>query len=378
MIKILLGGSPCTYWSIAQKNSREVEASGQGWELFRNYLIAKEKFNPDFFLYENNKSAAKAIKEQISHELKTPLMYINSALVSAQNRERFYCFNGECEQPVDRGIFLRNILETSAVATEKGYERAKTSGRPFCINPLTSGKSRTIDAHMRKLESNLITRINHPNPAKQQYDCIVEPINTTHDGKSRTIRASYYKDGVRNFIGTNIDRKTAVAIPVKDISATTQNPKTGFDVIYNVKDSAITYKGIQYPINLPDGCYIIRKLMPIECERLQTLPDNYTSGISNTQRYKCLGNGWTAEVIIHILRSILKGIPRNEKLLILSMYDGIATGRYCLEQLGFTDVEYHAYEIDRYAKQIAMKNYPDIIQHGDAFEVRNADWRAGK
>lgn len=68
MIKLLIGGSPCTYWSIAQKNNRETEPSGLGWELFKNYLIAKEKFKPDFFLYENNKSAAKAIKEQIKKE----------------------------------------------------------------------------------------------------------------------------------------------------------------------------------------------------------------------------------------------------------------------------------------------------------------------
>ena len=65
MIKILIGGSPCTYWSVAQKKGREVEAEGLGWELFRNYLIAKEKFKPDFFLYENNKSAAQPITPRI-------------------------------------------------------------------------------------------------------------------------------------------------------------------------------------------------------------------------------------------------------------------------------------------------------------------------
>ena len=65
MIKFLIGGSPCTHWSIAQSKNREVTASGVGWELFKNYLIAKEKFKPDYFLYENNKSVAKAIKNQI-------------------------------------------------------------------------------------------------------------------------------------------------------------------------------------------------------------------------------------------------------------------------------------------------------------------------
>lgn len=117
MIKLLIGGSPCTFWSIAKKEGRETEAEGLGWELFKNYLIAKEKFKPDFFLYENNKSAAKAIKEQIKKEFKvwdgslltedTGARYIeiNSALVSAQNRQRFYVHNcGEVEQPQDRGF----------------------------------------------------------------------------------------------------------------------------------------------------------------------------------------------------------------------------------------------------------------------------------
>ena len=77
MIKLLIGGSPCTKWSIAQKKDRETTAEGEGWELFLNYKIAKEKFKPDFFLYENNKSAAQAIKDQISMELGVPLMHIN-------------------------------------------------------------------------------------------------------------------------------------------------------------------------------------------------------------------------------------------------------------------------------------------------------------
>lgn len=98
-IKILIGGSPCTHWSIAQKNNRETEPEGMGWELFKNYLIAKEKFKPDFFLYENNKSAAQAIKDQIAEEFGVGVdpdvrfTYINSALVSAQNRQRFYVTN---------------------------------------------------------------------------------------------------------------------------------------------------------------------------------------------------------------------------------------------------------------------------------------------
>ena len=97
-------------WSIARYEGREVVPSGIGWELFLNYLIAKEKFQPDFFLYENNNSIAPAIKSQISAELGVDLMMINAALVSAQNRERVYGFNWSVEQPSDRGIYLSDIL----------------------------------------------------------------------------------------------------------------------------------------------------------------------------------------------------------------------------------------------------------------------------
>jgi DNA (cytosine-5)-methyltransferase 3A len=143
--------------------------------------------------------------------------------------------------------------------------------------------------------------------------------------------------------------------------------------VYQVKDSKMLFRGEMHRIQLPDGLYVIRKLLPVECERLQTLPDGYTEGISNTQRYKCLGNGWTAEVIIHILSRLLEGIPKDEPLQVLSMYDGIGTGRYCLEQLGFSAVKYCAYEIDPYAIRVAKNNYPDIIECGDAFDIIN--WR---
>lgn len=160
---------------------------------------------------------------------------------------------------------------------------------------------------------------------------------------------------------------------------------TGQPKVYPVSNGLITIKGIEYPIKLLDGFYEMRKLTPIECERLQTLPDNYTLygindknkivQISNTQRYKTLGNGWTAEVIIHILQGILKDVPKDEEIIVLSMYDGIATGRYCLDVMGFTNIKYYAYEIDKYAISIAKYNYPDIIECGDAFQIREEDWR---
>ena len=136
-IKLLIGGSPCTKWSIAQKNGREVLPEGIGWELFENYRIAKEKFQPDIFLYENNKSAAQPIKDAIYSALgggkdsSVRLTHIDSALVSAQHRQRFYVTNfGDIEQPEDRGILLRNVLESGKDLScrEKAYTLTASYG----------------------------------------------------------------------------------------------------------------------------------------------------------------------------------------------------------------------------------------------------------
>lgn len=296
MIKLLIGGSPCTKWSIARPSDREVQASGIGWELFLNYAIAKEKFKPDFFLYENNKSADEKIKKQISEELKADIFEINSALVSAQNRERFYCFNWQVDLPKEKGLLLKDVLEEAV--DEKYYYSANkvifTGGDGVCA---------TLDIKAM----DIVKRIYSPNSKS--------PTLTTCGGGHR--QAKVYVNGRA------------------------------------------------------------RKLTPTEYERLQTMPDGYTNCVSDSQRYKGLGNGWTAEVIIHILNGALANVSKDEEIVVLSMYDGIGTGRYCLDKMGFTNVKYYAYEIDKYAIKIAKSNYPDIIECGDAFKLREADWHIG-
>lgn len=89
-VDYVIGGSPCTYWSIAQKNNRETEASGMGWELFCQYVRAIKEAKPKFFIYENNKSMSKTIRESITKTFGFEPVCINSALVSAQNRQRLY------------------------------------------------------------------------------------------------------------------------------------------------------------------------------------------------------------------------------------------------------------------------------------------------
>ena len=461
-IKLLIGGSPCTYWSIAQTNNRETKAEGMGWELFKNYLIAKEKFKPDFFLYENNKSAAQAIKDQIAEELGVGVdpdvrfTYINSALVSAQNRQRFYVTNfGDIEQPEDRGILLKDILETGYADRDNArcdtssvgrtthreylqkqqntmaYEPVDTSCMTPPCDPRGRDKSRTLSAgyqtcSQRDLRMDIETdgfmgkqgviepvyigevpehkgTYRNGRQASQQYRVystegksvacdqdsrkyIPGPVNITKDGKSQTIKAQYQQTSPANILGyTSTYGASGVAeqigcatpvewdengIPTKAISCADGKTYT----VYEVKDGQITINGKQYPIKLPDRYYIIRKLTVTECARLQTMPDDYCKAVSDSQAYKALGNGWTAEVIIHLLNHALKDVPRDEEIVVLSMYDGIATGRYCLDKMGFTNVTYHAYEIDKYPIMVAMDNYPDIIQHGDAFAVRDDNW----
>ena len=459
-MKLLIGGSPCTHWSIAQTKNRETEASGIGWELFLNYRIARDKYKPDFFLYENNKSMSPAIRAQITAELGVEPVLINSALVSAQNRQRLYWAGKRnpdgtysqvaVEQPEDMGILLRDILETGVAWSEKSYCITATEAKgsnpqqtltkhrrtmvavPIVVNGMKNGKARTVDAHMGKLENNLVPRINNPNQAKQQYDCIAEPVhigtieskakntdfdsqqyrvysldgksvtlcgngggvgaktglyavpvpvNETVEGKAQCLRATYYKDGIRNMVGNTVDRKTCVAMPVgmaagpKSILVVTAAGKSV--PVYEVRNGKIAIKGKEYPIKLADGFYIIRKLTVTECKRLQTVPDTYTFPVSDTQAYKMLGNGWTVEVIAHIM-SHFTGLT-EEPVEVLSMYDGMSCGHIALDKLGVQPwlLRYYATEIDKYAIQTTQHNFPDTVQLGDAFQVRNDDWRLG-
>lgn len=501
-MKLLIGGSPCTHWSIAQTKNRETKPSGIGWELFLNYKIARDKYQPDFFLYENNKSMSAAIREKITEELGVEPVLINSALVSAQSRQRLYWVGRRnqdgtysqvhIEQPEDRGILLRDILESGTAWREKAYTlKAQyykngianfvTNGgygatgvaEPIIVNGTESGKARTVDAHMGKLENNLVPRINNPNPAKQQYDCIAEPVrigtiendaknqehdskqyrvyspdgkattlcgegggvgaktglyavpvpepeNVTADGKAQCLRATYYKDGIRNLVGNTVDRKTCVAVPLDkngiahlgslygqhsrwgvfapegkcptitasmgmggghvpmvpkqtDEEGHCQKNPTTAKQIYEVRNGKIAIKGKEYPIKLADGFYIIRKLTVTECKRLQTVPDTYDFPVSDTQAYKMLGNGWTVDVIAHLL-SHFEGLTAGP-VEVLSMYDGMSCRHIALDKLGVDISRYYATEIDQYAIKTTMHNYPDTVQMGDAFQVRDEGWR---
>lgn len=197
----VIGGSPCTYWSIAQQpGKRETEAHGMGWDLFQQYVRAIKEAKPKYFIYENNKSMAPAIRESISGAFGFEPICINSALVSAQNRQRLYWVGirnedgtyrkADIEQPEDRGILLKDILES-------GWDLT-SNDKSFCLTARYQGAVpwNTIERGQR-------TMIAEP-----------VPLNMTKDGKSQCIRATCYKDGIRNMVGNNVDKKTCVAEPV--------------------------------------------------------------------------------------------------------------------------------------------------------------------
>lgn len=337
-VDYLIGGSPCTYWSIAKTTNRETEARGAGWELFSQYIRALNEAQPRYFIYENNKSMSKQIRASIDHEFGFEAICINSALLSAQNRNRLYWIGKrnsdgtysrvKIEQPKDKGILLRDILDSGETWRDKSV---------------------CLDAHYYK-GGNLSSL----NKQSGQRFMVANPVNTTKDGKAQTLRASCYKDGIRNMIANHVDRRTCVAEPINTVNGKSQTIKAQYQntnvnniccysstygasgvaepvrvevlpiefennvpikaksysdgktyAVYEVKDGLITIKGKEYSIKLSDGFYIIRKLTVSECKKLQTVPEWYEFPVSDTQAYKMLGNGWTCDVITHLIKAII-------------------------------------------------------------------------
>lgn len=469
-MKLLIGGSPCTHWSIAQTKNRETEASGIGWELFLNYRIARDKYQPDYFLYENNKSMSPAIRAQITAELGVEPVLINSALVSAQNRQWLYWAGKRnpdgtyrqvpVELPEDRGILLRDILETGFPLREKGYALQTGHGttaedaiarrqrnavaEPVAIKPLTEKEMEYMVRETKdgrnhfgfdyfhdatKDKSACVTANTHKGVP---YNVLAEPVrigtiendarNQDHDSQQYRVYSPDGKSVTLCGNGGGLGAKTGLyAVPISaennkvilkaidslvdrkgyvpemfnpynraEVAGKAPTLSTGSMVTsscavlifetadgkqipaYQVRDGRITIKGKEYPVKLRDGLYIIRKLTVTECKRLQTVPDTYAFPVSDTQAYKMLGNGWTVDVIAHIMGHF-EGLTA-EPVEVLSMYDGMSCGHIALGKLGAEIASYHATEIDKFAIQTTQANFPDVVQLGDAFQVREDGW----
>lgn len=420
-MKLLIGGSPCTHWSIAQTKNRETEASGIGWELFLNYRIARDKYQPDYFLYENNKSMSPAIRAQITAELGVEPVLINSALVSAQNRQRLYWVGKRnpdgtysqvaVEQPVDRGILLRDILESGVAWREKSYtldaHYGKTAGlynpkkqhsysRHMAAEPVRIGtiendaKKQDFDSQQYRVYSHdgkSVTLCGNGGGLGAKTGLYATPVDTDADGilhlgslyGQHSRWGVFAKDGkcptITASMGMGGGHVPMVPTRTDEEGHCQKNPTTAKQ-IYEVRDGKISIGNTWYPIKLRDGFYIIRKLTVRECMRLQTVPEEYVFPVSNSQAYKMLGNGWTVDVIAHIM-SHFEGLTA-EPVEVLSMYDGMSCGHIALDKLGAEITAYYATEIDKYAIQTTYHNYPDTVQLGDAFQVRDNNWRLGE
>ena len=389
-IDLILAGSPCQGFSFAGK---QLAFDDPRSALFFEFIRLLKEIKPKYFLLENVKMKQQfqdVITEQVSacypdfeggdlfgSQIK-PIL-INSALLSAQNRQRLYWTNiPNIEQPKDKGIVLRDILEDTDSWEEDTPQYLKNNfhGEPRGnqVRHIDESKAKTLTASMYK--GQIQTWIKKDKETKPKQVGIATDIKGhdilkrvySPDGKSPTLntmgggnrepkvvsgawRARSVKDGKRvawketkpkqmlelrkDFKSNSIGSVQKDSVVVKDVVEEerivvdkekrqlliAEATKKGYTVIED---------GDCFDINFPNSktrrgrnmkykCNALttasqnfmrfenlswRKLTPLECERLQTVPDNYTNHVSNTQRYKMLGNGWTVDVIAHILNNM--------------------------------------------------------------------------
>jgi site-specific DNA-cytosine methylase len=196
-----------------------------------------------------------------------------------------------------------------------------------------------------------IKGIEQPNDKKIILADILQPVNEVDD--------KYWYNVPFDYHGNDSKVCATLHISGHDILKRVNNPAFKSATLTACRGGNLQKKVYQ------DGrC---RKLTPLEYERLQTLSDGYTEGISDSQRYNSTGNGWTADVIAHILSYI----PEIYLHSVVGLFDGISCGQVALERAGKVYNQYYASEIDKYAIQIAQKNYPHTMQLGDVTKI---DW----
>lgn len=321
-IDLIMGGSPCQGFSNAGKGLNFDDTRSKLFFVFVDILNHIKQYNPKVIFLLENVKMKKDWQDIITEYMGVEPVEINSALVSAQQRRRLYWTNiKNVSQPENKGILLKDILLTNAIPfTNKSYsltasysgaviwntlERKQRTmvGVPICVNSQSGSR---CGKRKQPSLSDRIYSINAKNPAlTSSYQTkIAEPVKYCNDKNMKHLLRPY---GSRATIVNIKDEKTPTLI-----SAMGTGGGNGIyyaeigskNNMFEVKDNKITIYDKEYEIKLPNGFYSFRKLHPIECERLQTLPDNYTDGISNSQRYKALGNGWTVDVIVHILKGL--------------------------------------------------------------------------
>lgn len=292
-VDMIIGGSPCQDLSIAKQNRQGLH--GERSRLFWEYIKALTIIKPKYFLLENVASMKNEDRDAITAVLRgiypeTECIMINSALVSAQQRKRYYWTNWHVEQPEDKGIVLKDILENSCSHQDKAH---------------------CLDANYYKGASLEHTLTKHKRT--QVFEPVGAAMRTREDDNGKFKRLEVNGQEKSNAL-TSVQTDSMICEPMRigTIAGTIGSQGSriysvrGKSVCLNANGGGGGAKTGLYKIDLPDGDYIVRKLTPRECARLQTYPERCfdVANISNTQWYKAFGNGWTVDVIAHIFKQI--------------------------------------------------------------------------
>ena len=287
-IDLLMGGSPCQGFSVAGK---QLDFDDPRSKLFFEFVRLKNELQPKYFLMENVPMKQEC-QDIISKYLGVQPVTINSSLFSAQNRKRLYWTNIPFDIPTDdKGTILQDILE-DGIANEA---MTNQDGKAHCITARYNGavwwnsiqrKQRTMVQvgeadNIKGFDS--IKRIYSPNGKA--------PTLTTMQGGHREPKVAIGRIVNRRLDENGVRKDNQLELPLSTQLEISDSDKS--NCLTTVNKDNVVVEGMQW-----------RKLTPLECERLQTVPDNYTNHVSNSQRYKMLGNGWTVDVIAHIMKGI--------------------------------------------------------------------------
>jgi len=297
-IDLLIGGSPCQDLSIAKKNREGLSGSRSG--LFWEYVKVLKAIKPKYFILENVNSMPKEAKQIITETLGVEPIMINASLVSAQNRKRLFWTNIQgVALPEDRMILLRDILE------ENVDEKYQVNACSFRGRNLVDGKRK--DVLGAKTQQRLEIGGDKAHTLTKVYkDSMVRIGDIGTNAQAHRVYSLNGKSVALSALGGGQGAKTGLYRILKEPHGTVLDyyndtivPNGKAKVLGTNSQSTTAVAG-----QLVNDNSVIRKLTPIECERLQGLPDNYTEGVSNTQRYKALGNAFNVDVIAHILSFI--------------------------------------------------------------------------
>lgn len=316
-IDLLIGGSPCQGFSNAGKGLNFEDPRSKLFFTYVDILKDLKEKNPDLqFLLENVKMK-KEWQKIISDLLGVEPVKINSALVSAQNRERLYWANWKIEQPEDKGIFLKDIIEDGVVDRDKSYVVGANYHKGGTLkNYFEDGKRQLVFGATFNRNDGLGKEIDKSLPVlASDWRGLNRNQNQTAIVQGAALRNQVTKNGTEAQLNVRKDEKSNCVVPTYTaklnglVQVGMAGDIKGFDVvrrIYSAEGKSPTLTDMQgghrQPKIATDELHY-RKLTVLECERLQTVPEGYTEGVSNTQRYKMLGNGWTVDVIVWILNS---------------------------------------------------------------------------